>query len=261
MRPNFPGRFRCCRRPATYSEQSAALRAEAVNLKSDLADGNYRVGFQRAVELGLLLSGSESAKEASERVAKMQGGPMPAALKAPASTASLVPVADRLIQAIDAGDHATAKEQISGLTKSIGDVYRAEAKRAPATPMSTGDPAQGGGATDGKIDEIRELQVYFDLTKSLHDALSKNSIDESVALATKMQSAIAERLARPSRVPLVPFLGRNLYQINDAFGRAALAVGTTKQRGITCLSKQMCPWRGEVLCVALARTFGWPRHY
>ena len=154
------------------AEQSAALRAEAVSLKADLIDGNYRLGFQRAVELGLLVSGSEKAKEASERVANMQGGPMPPALKAPGSTASLVPVADRLVQAIDAGDLAAAKELISGLTRSIGDVHRAELKRASAKPVSAGDPVQGGSSTDGNVDELKDLQIYFDLTKSLHDALS-----------------------------------------------------------------------------------------
>jgi hypothetical protein len=194
-------------------EQSELLTAKAVSLRGDLASGNYRLAFQRAVELRLVLSDSPKAAEATTRVMKMASGPMAQSDMAPGSTSHLVASADRLLQAINAGDLGAAKEQIAALTTGIGDVYRAEVKRrAPDATPSADDP----GAAHAH---------YVALERALEDSLVENSTAKSQALAAELQAIVGVMRSQHH------YLGRygfNLYEINDAFGRAALARGDYK---------------------------------
>jgi hypothetical protein len=154
---------------------------------------------------------------------------------APGSTASLVPIADRLIQAIDAGDPASTRDQISALTKGIGDVYRAEVKRRASETMS--------GASDA---DTAAHERYLALGTSLGESLGRNSIAESVALATELQAVVEDRRAKHEYLGNYGF---DLYRINDAFGRAAFARGDyTAARDYLLKQTEIPPEGLSILC-------------
>ncbi len=83
--------------------QSQELRTEALSLKNDLTVGNYELAFAQIGEMNLVVAGSPKAKDLHENVPKVSQDPPSSFHLAPAATTPLLPLADKLLAAIDTG--------------------------------------------------------------------------------------------------------------------------------------------------------------
>jgi hypothetical protein len=212
-------------------ELSEVLRGKVLDLKGDLALGDYRLATLRAVELGVVLAHSPKAAEMKANVDHMASEPTLPENLAQSATAPLVPAADRLLQAIDAGDAADVRDRIFALLKGIGEVYQAELKRKLANRVP-GSDARG--------------EHYLALKNSLLAALVQNSVPQSVALATEFQAVVADQKARHE---WNGYYDQDLYVINDAFGRAAFGRGDyDTARDYLLKQTEIPPQELSVLC-------------
>jgi hypothetical protein len=203
---------------------------KALSLKGDLVSGNYRSALQGAVDLGLVLSRSPKAAEVTAEVEEMNSESLPPANLAPTATAALVPIADQLLQAIDAGEARGVNEQISSLIQGIADVYKAEVRH---------------GLSNSAFDSDAAEARYTALHVSLAASLARNSVGQSVALATELQVLLAVRRLVPPAYRIF-FYGSGLYEVNDAFGRAAFFRGDYKAASEYLLQQTEIPPEGVV---------------
>ncbi len=189
--------------------QAAELRAKVLSVREDLTLGNYHLAAVKTAEVGLLVGtgSAESKAAAAEGIQKMAANPLPASTFAPEATAPLVPLVDQLLQSIDARDTAAAREQIHTLMTAFTKVFHSISENTSVNSQASGDPT---------------FANYLELDKAFMTALAHSSVAQSVALAAKFQLVVIERHEKKQWTGAY---GWNLYKINDAFGRAAIAKG------------------------------------
>jgi len=188
--------------------QSQDLRTEALSLKNDLTVGNYELALQKIGEMNLVVAWSPKAKDLHENVAKMSQEPASSFHLAPAATTPLLPLADKLLAAIDSGVRNDVQLQIRRMIDTLANTYRAEQKTRAANV----------NAKPGTELEDRSLALSI----SLDDALAKGqaSITQAVSIAMSLHAVLDEESAQ--HLWMWGYTSR-LYKINDALGRSALA--------------------------------------
>lgn len=124
---------------------------------------------------------------------------------APQLTSGLVPLADKLIQALDEPDLGSAKsysEQLAVQIHARHELYRREQIESGAGDIDDDDTA------------------YLKLTRQLRESLQKGDIAAAAVLAAEVQSA-GDLLVAKKKPPRISTVSKNIYNINDALGRAA----------------------------------------
>jgi hypothetical protein len=173
----------------------------AQKLKEDLQNGSLMLADLHAIQLRLALAGalSEEMSAKASALEQVQDPDKPE----PELTGGLVPDADKLIQALDDLNWSLAKKYSEGLAVKIHAQHELYVRKQ----------VKAGEA--GDVDEDR----YFNLSHQLHESLGSGDITTAAALAPQVQ-ATQEALGAKKKLP-ASAIGRNVYDINDALGRAA----------------------------------------
>lgn len=178
-----------------------SLRYLAEGLKQDLQNGSILLADVHGLQLRMALLGVLK-EDMSASVSALEQ--LPAVDKpAPQLTSGLVPLADKLIQALDEPDLGLAKsysEQLAAQIHARHELYRREQMESGA----------------GDID----FNVYLKLTRQLRESLQKGDIPAAAVLAAEVQNAGDLLVAKKKPLP-ISVVSENIYDINDALGRAA----------------------------------------
>lgn len=187
--------------PQAEAASSGALTPLAQQLKENLEAGSLMLADLHAIKLRLLLNGA-SADELSSVINQLEQRP-PIDRNDPSFTVGLVPVADNLIEALDKQNLALARRYAEQLARQIHAQYEIYIGKQIVS-SKTGD-------IDGS---------YFTLSLQLQDSLRSGDLTNALIFAVKVQNAQDAIVAQRHRP--APLNSRNIYNINDAFGRAAL---------------------------------------
>jgi hypothetical protein len=186
--------------PSYIAVTTESVMILAQKLKQDLQDGSILLADLHAIQLRLALAGVPR-EQMSSRVSVIEQQPNPDKNE-PQLTAGLVPVADKLIQDLEGPDQALARRDLEQLAAQIHkqhELYRRER-------------AQSGMSGDARYDR------YLDLSDELQQSLRKGDIATAAVLAGEVQDAEDSIIAAKGH-PLAR--SKNIYNINDALGRAA----------------------------------------
>lgn len=172
----------------------------AQKLKQDLQDGSVRLADLHAIQLRLALKGVMTVKMSSD-ISILEQRPKPDKNE-PQFTAGLVPVAEKLIRDLDDPDPALAKRDSDQLAIQIHKQYEIYLKKQ-VEAIKIGDS---------------DLNRYIKLSDQLYESLRKGDIATATVLAVEVQSA-EDAVIAAKKDPLSR--SKNVYNINDALGRAA----------------------------------------
>jgi len=175
-----------------------SLKLEAQRLKQDLQNGSILLADLRAMRLRLALHGAA----ANELGAKLKVIEQQRAINKdePSLTQGLVPIADKLINELDQPHWGLAPRYAEQLAARIHAQYEEYVRR---------------GVVSGQTGDADE--TYFTVTGQLEESLLNGDIRRAVSYAVQLQSA---EEAPKTRHPL-SLTSQNIYNINDALGRAA----------------------------------------
>jgi hypothetical protein len=191
--------------------QPAALpwdqaKSGALALKQNLVLGDWRLALQYVVWIQNLVNGSPNADHTAGNIRKMGGrAPLTGDLE-PSATAPLLPIADEILDAIDKNDAAA----ISSLTMK----------------MVPGLRAAFNASVSLRADRSEWLSAYLNLEDTLDLSLRTNNVEKAVSKATDLQSMIDDMKSKHEDIR---YYARNVYDINDALGRAAFVRGDFKK--------------------------------
>ncbi len=188
--------------PSYVAVTTDSVRTLAEKLKQDLQNGSILFADVHAMELKLALRGKLREDISAHVSALEQLGDSDK--PEPQLTAGLVPVADKLIQALDEPNLDAANKYSEELAVKVSaqqEVYLQKELESVKT---------------GKSEEDR----YFKLSGQLHESLLKGDVARAAIFAVEVQSEQDAMVAK-KKIPVI-MIGRNDYDINDALGRAAL---------------------------------------
>ncbi len=167
--------------------------------------GDYQFAVQYVAWIGGLVQGSPGSQHTAENVrAGLKRAPMTADLE-PALTAALVLTADKLLEAIDHNDGAAVSTLTMEMMNQLRQVFK-----------------------DARKNRSERLSSYLMLTDNLDVALRVNVLAKAVSRATDLQTMVEDMQSKHEDVR---YYARNVYDINDAMGRAAFARGDLKAAG------------------------------
>jgi tetratricopeptide (TPR) repeat protein len=187
--------------------QSAAVpwdkaKNAGLELRQVLVIGDYRLAVQYAVWIADLVQGSPGAEHIAENVRTgLKRAQMTGDLE-PALTAAIVPTADKLLEAIDRNDAAAVPTLTTQILIQLRQVYK-----------------------EARSNRSEWLSAYLMLTDNLDVALRMNDLAKAVTRAADLQRMIEDMKSKHEDVG---YYARNIYDINDALGRAAFARGDLK---------------------------------
>ncbi|MBV8552110.1 MAG: hypothetical protein JOY54_12480 [Acidobacteriaceae bacterium] len=188
--------------PRYVAVTTDSLKIMAERLKRDLQDGSIQLADLHAMQLRLALLGVLS-EEMSAKIRALEQLPAPDKPE-PQFTAGLIPLADKLRQALDEPNLGLATRYAGQLAAQIHaqqELYRGRQVESAAT---------------GDIDFDR----YFDASNQLQDSLRKGDVASAAVLAVEVQSA-QDAISAKKKQAHFSLISRDAYNINDALGRAA----------------------------------------
>ena len=192
------------------TQQAAAVpweqaKSGALALKQNLVLGDYRLALQYVVWIGDVVYGSPGAEKVAENIRKFGSrAPMTSDLE-PSLTAPLLPTADKILDAIDKDDIAAISPLTMRMMLGLRGVFTAAVSR--------------------RTDRSQWLSAYLNLQDGLDISLWKNDAAQAVAKATELQLMIDDMKWKHEDIR---YYARNVYDINDALGRAAFVRGDFK---------------------------------
>jgi hypothetical protein len=216
--------------PAYVSLTPEAAITLAQKLKQDLQDGSVRMADLHAIELRLALAGALK-DDLSAKVNAVEQLPNPDKPE-PKLTAGLVPAAEKLIADLNEPNLRLARNDVERLAAQIHvqhELYR----RQQIQSAAPGDA---------------EIANYLDLSDRLQQSLRAGDIAGAAVLAVDVQSA-EDKITAEKKQPIDR--SKNIYNINDALGRAAFLTKDYLSAGDYLLKAADTPGKDPVL-----RTFG-----
>lgn len=215
-------------RQSAVPVQWDTLRNTAFELRQSMLQGAVVPAHMRIIQMELVLGGSPHVSEVGNKLAVMESRPIPGD-NDPLLTASLLPTVNQLLQAISETNSTAVNSYLQRLSSSIGAIQKMRSRGSRATLAGT----KGG--------------PYFELMAQLEHSLYANDVAASVVLATEMQGMLDDMISKHEYANEYAF---NLYQINDALGRAAFLSGDYKSAS-DYLQKAAEPPSGSVGTVRL----------
>lgn len=176
------------------------LRDLAGKLKQDLSNGALVLADVHVIQLRIALKGLSDERLSSSVTSLEQM--TDADDVDPSLTKGLLPTVDKALAELDKPHSGEAQRYVETLAIQIHKQHELFTKRRAVS---------GGEVVDG--------DDYYPLSEQLQDSLRRGDINAAVAAATKLETEIQDLLGKKQVVPL---RFRNLYNINDALGRAAL---------------------------------------
>jgi hypothetical protein len=183
---------------AAVTRDSVLVVAE--KLKQDLENGSILLADLHAMQVRLALAGV-LRDDMSGKIGVLEQRPSPDANE-PKLTAGLVPVADKLIQDLNEPDLGLARREAEQLAAQIHKQHELYRNKQVLTAGNGSDPLHG----------------YFELSDRLQESLRTGDIAAAAVLAVEVQSA-EDAVSPAKKTP--PLRSSNVYNINDALGRAA----------------------------------------
>lgn len=204
-----------------------SLRSLAEELREDLQNGSVQMADLHAIQLRLALLGV-LREETSTNISAIERTSPPDE-KEPQLTRGLVPVADKLIQALDDSNVAAAKSLSAQLSMQIHAQHEVYLSRQAGSSLPTEDSV---------------LADYYKVTDELGESLLRGDIPRAAVLAIDVQNA---KVALQAKRKTIPFNSRNIYNINDALGRAAFLSKDYLAAGDYLLKAADTPGKDSVL--------------
>ena len=182
--------------------QQAAVRWDQAKsgglaLRQNLVLGDYRLALQYVVWIENLALGSPNADHTAANIRKSGSrAPLTGDLE-PTLTGPLLPTADKILDAIDKNDAAAIPPLTMQMIQQIHGVFTEAQSR-------------------------RGLNAYLNLQDVLDVSLRTNNVAQAVAKANELQRMIDDMKLKHEDIR---YYARNVYDINDALGRAAFVRG------------------------------------
>jgi hypothetical protein len=171
----------------------------AETLKQDLEKGSVLIAHMHAVQLDLAIHGVLPRK-AADNIAAIERQRNPDK-ESPSLTAPILPLVDRLMQALNDSDVAASQSYAQQIATQMREVQNRYIRHGLAVTKSS-DPTRDS---------------YFAIADQLFESLKAGDVAQASVLAMQLQTVI-DGMSPPMHRSM---MGQEIYEINDALGRAA----------------------------------------